>query len=434
MAPLLGFAFLAGVLTILSPCTLPVVPLVIGVTEARHSRRLAGILVGFGATFVLLTVVLAAALAASGLTSSGARLAAALVLALFGASLVVPALSSRVERAAVPLADLGQRLLPGASRDGFAGGLVLGSAIGLIWAPCVGPIMAGVIASAITSGPTAETALVAATYVLGAAGPLALVGLGGRTVLGRLGSARRRARANQTLGIVMVVSAALVLTGLDVPFEAGITNLVPAGVAFTLPAGGMQPDAVQEGPVSSTSAPSFGSKAAPAEGVAAPALPTPISATLPASVALDDLGAAPELTGIAAWINSPALTMASLRGKVVLVQFWTFDCINCIHVQPYVKAWYARYAAAGLVVIGVHTPELSFERDLGNVRAAVATDGVTFPVAFDPNYATWNAYGNEYWPAFYFIDKAGQIRHTHFGEGDYDGSEQVIRELLAAPG
>ncbi len=148
---------------------------------------------------------------------------------------------------------------------------------------------------------------------------------------------------------------------------------------------------------------------------------------------LEDLGLAPELRGITAWINSPPLTMATLRGKVVLVHFWTFACINCIHVQPYVKAWAARYAAAGLVVIGVHTPELSFERDIGNVRSAVASDGVTFPVAFDPAYATWNAYSNGAWPAFYFVDRSGRIRHVHGGEGDYAASEQVIRELLSAP-
>ena len=150
-------------------------------------------------------------------------------------------------------------------------------------------------------------------------------------------------------------------------------------------------------------------------------------------MALEDLGQAPELVGITDWINSPPLTMADLRGKVVLVHFWTFGCINCIHVQPYVKAWYARYADEGFVVIGVHTPELSFERDIANVRAAVTDAGVRFPVAFDPAYATWQAYANHAWPAFYFIGRDGRIRHTHVGEGDYAGSEAVIRELLAEP-
>jgi len=140
---------------------------------------------------------------------------------------------------------------------------------------------------------------------------------------------------------------------------------------------------------------------------------------------------APELRGITEWINSEPLTLEGLRGTVVLVHFWTFDCINCQNVQPYVKAWYERYRDQGFTVIGVHTPELDIERDIANVRAAVAREGVTFPVAFDPDYATWNAYGNHYWPGFYFVDKRGRVRHTHFGEGEYERSERVIRELIA---
>ena len=162
-------------------------------------------------------------------------------------------------------------------------------------------------------------------------------------------------------------------------------------------------------------------------------LPTPIASSLPVNVALENLGQAPEFTGITAWINADPLTMASLRGKVVLVEFWTFGCINCIHVAPYVKAWEARYADAGLVVVGVHTPELPFEREIANVRDAVAKAEIRYPVAFDPTFDTWHAFRNRYWPAFFFIDKSGQIRHVHYGEGDYDGSEQVIRQLLAAP-
>jgi len=150
-----------------------------------------------------------------------------------------------------------------------------------------------------------------------------------------------------------------------------------------------------------------------------------------ARAALPDLGAAPELRGITEWINSGSLTLEGLRGSVVLVHFWTFDCINCQNVQPYVKAWYMRYRAQGFTIIGVHTPELDIERDIRNVRAAVAREGVTFPVAFDPTYATWNAYGNHYWPAFYFVDRVGHVRHAQFGEGDYDRAERVIEDLLA---
>ena len=149
--------------------------------------------------------------------------------------------------------------------------------------------------------------------------------------------------------------------------------------------------------------------------------------------ALPDLGVAPELRGITTWINSPPLTLAALRGTVVLVHFWTFDCINCQNVQPYVKRWYERYRESGFAVVGVHTPELDSERELDSVRAAVARKGVTFPVAFDPEYATWDAYRNSYWPAFYFIDKSGHLRFAHYGEGEYDRSERVIQQLLGEP-
>jgi thiol-disulfide isomerase/thioredoxin len=148
---------------------------------------------------------------------------------------------------------------------------------------------------------------------------------------------------------------------------------------------------------------------------------------------LPDLGLAPELSGISTWFNSEPLTLAGLRGKVVLVHFWTFGCINCRNVQPHVKAWHDRFGPDDFVVVGVHTPELAFERDADNLRLAIERAGVRFPVAVDPDYRTWDAYGNRYWPAFYFVDRAGHVRYAHFGEGEYDRAEQVIRELLAEP-
>jgi thiol-disulfide isomerase/thioredoxin len=150
--------------------------------------------------------------------------------------------------------------------------------------------------------------------------------------------------------------------------------------------------------------------------------------------ALPDLGPAPELVGITDWLNTEPTTIAELRGNVVLVHFWTFGCINCVHVQPHVKAWHDRYRDQGLVVLGVHTPELAFERDIDNVRSAVANAGIRYPVAFDPAFRTWDAYGNRYWPAFYFVDRRGHVRHTHYGEGDYASSARVIETLLAEPG
>ena len=434
MLIVLGFAFVAGVLTILAPCTLPVVPLVFGAAAAGGRRRSVGVVAGFGLTFVVAAVVLASALAAAGLTTDRLRFASAVVLGVVGLTLVSSRIEALAGRSLAPVAGFGTTLAAGRPGDGLVGGLVLGGAIGLVWAPCVGPIMAAVIASAVTHGPSVETVAIALAYVAGAMVPIAIIAGWGRRANRTLEGAVRRGRLRSGLGVAMLVTAALVATGLDFTLEDRVASLLPAGWGGALLAVEQQPDIQQELDMLRTVRTTPQAATGPATGADASSvagLPAAIATSLPVSVALEDLGPAPELAGIDAWINSAPLTMASLHGKVVLVEFWTFGCINCQHVQPYVKAWYDRYASAGLVVIGVHTPELSFERDLGNVRDAVLKADIRYPVAFDPAYATWNAYRNGYWPAFFFVDRSGHIRHTHIGEGDYDGSEEVLRELLS---
>jgi thiol-disulfide isomerase/thioredoxin len=237
--------------------------------------------------------------------------------------------------------------------------------------------------------------LVATAYIIGVSVPLAAVALVGRSALRRV-SPSGAVRLRQGFGIAMVVVSLAVVTGLDVRFQGAVAGL----------------------PGSVLAAAGDGAPSAPA------AIPLP---------PLDDLGPAPELAGITAWINSDPTTVAALRGKVVLVHFWTFACSNCRAVQPYVKAWWERYADDGFVVLGIHTPELSFERELANVREAVIDAGVTFPVAFDPDFATWRAYENGAWPAFHFIDRQGHIRYRYGGEGGYATTEAVIQALLAEP-
>jgi cytochrome c biogenesis protein CcdA/thiol-disulfide isomerase/thioredoxin len=407
----LAFAFVAGLLTILAPCTLPVVPLVLGGAAGGGRRRIGAILVGFGASFLAITIVFAATLATIGVTTDRLRLGAAIVLGLVGLSLAWPRVAGIVDRALVPLQQRAatRPSSPGRRQDGLLGGLAIGGGIGLIWAPCVGPIMAAVIASAVVSGPSPLAAAIAAAYVAGAVIPLAAIARWGRRATSAV-DPQRAGRLRRAFGIAMTLTSIVVLTGIDVPLQARLTASLPTQISSALFAIEQQP-AVQEDLT----------------------VLRPNAAAQNDTVPLEDLGPAPELTGITAWINSEPTSLAELRGKVVLVHFWTFGCINCIHVQPYVKSWYDRYTGDGLVVLGVHTPELSFERELDNVRDAIAKADVRFPVAFDPAYATWNAYRNSYWPAFYFVDKAGRIRHVHFGEGDYDGSEAVIRELLAEP-
>jgi thiol-disulfide isomerase/thioredoxin len=262
--------------------------------------------------------------------------------------------------------------------------------------------MAGAIAAAAVEGPTPGGVAIATAYVVGAIVPLAAVAIGGRAIARRLGGATRALRVRQGYGLLMIVAGVAIVGGFDLRLQAALAA-PPSGAGASVTAGSTSSD----------------DPAGPGDVAGVP------------SVQLDDLGPAPELGGITSWINSEPLTMASLRGKVVLVHFWTFACINCIHVQPYVKTWFDKYGQDGFVVVGVHTPELSFERDVDNVRDAVSQAGVRFPVAFDPAFTTWRAYGNHAWPAFYFVGRDGRIRHTHVGEGDYDGSEAVIRELLA---
>lgn len=405
----LAFAFLAGILTIIGPCTLPVIPLVLGGASGGGRRRIAGIFAGFGGSFVAVTVVFAATLAAAGITTDRLRLGAAVVLGLAGLSLAWPWLGRLVE-SAIARVSARRPVHPGrpAAAPGFGSGLAIGAGIGLIWAPCVGPIMAAVIAAAVVSGPSPLAVAISLAYVAGAVMPLLAIARWGRRAT-RVIDGRSADRLRRGFGVAMTVASVIVLSGLDVPLQARLSAALPAELSTAIVSIEQQP-AVQEDLT-----------------VLRP------DAAAAGAVPLVDLGPAPELAGISDWINSEPTTIAALRGKVVLVHFWTFACINCIHVQPYVKAWADRYEADGFVVLGIHSPELSFERDVANVRNAVANADVRFPVAIDPTFDTWRAYRNSYWPAFYFIDKVGRIRHVHFGEGDYDGSEAVIRQLLAEP-
>ena len=438
MLILLPAAFIAGLFTILAPCTLPVVPLVLGSATGGGARRPVGVVVGFAISFVLTAVALATVLASLGLTTNRLRLLAIVGLAGMGLGLLMPRLAERLEVRLSPIASRASALLrPVAGSDGFGGGLVIGGGLGLLWAPCVGPIMASVIALAASAGPSLAALAVALAYVAGVALPMLAIARWGRAAVRRPGPTRRR-----IVGAFMVASAIAVATGLDYEVQNAIANALPSGYTSALYSIEKVPVVQDEltnlgstgqGTISGSSDRTGSAGTGSAAATPDPHLPTPLASSLPVSVPLEDLGPAPEIRGITAWINSRPLTLANLRGKVVLVHFWTFGCVNCRNVQPYVKAWYDRYEAAGFTVLSVHTPELSFERDLGNVRQAVIDQGVRFPVAFDPGFKTWDAFGNSYWPAFYFVDKAGRIRHVHVGEGDYAGSEQVIRELLAEP-
>jgi cytochrome c biogenesis protein CcdA/thiol-disulfide isomerase/thioredoxin len=401
MGLLVIFALVAGAGTALSPCVLPVLPALLSAGATGGRRRPVGIVIGLAATFTITVALLAKVVSGVGLGDTVLRDLAIAVLLVFGVALVVPSLAARIE---APLSRLA-RFGPKDSGDGFVSGVAVGSALGFVYTPCAGPILAAVISVGATTGTTLRTLLVALAYAAGSAIVLLALMLGGRRILPRTLNVQR------VLGAVLIATAVAMIAQLDVRAEKAIAEHAPNA---NLAAGLENSSAVGTRLNSIRPAPRFAEQAA-----SGPRSKLPV------------LGTAPDFTGTQRWFNSNPLSLAQLRGRVVLIDFWTYTCINCIRTLPYLKAWDARYRKAGLTIVGVHSPEFSFEKDAGNVQRAIASFGIRYPVVQDNNLATWSAWGNQYWPAEYLIDARGKVRHVHFGEGDYGQSEAAIRSLLA---
>jgi cytochrome c biogenesis protein CcdA/thiol-disulfide isomerase/thioredoxin len=414
MLLLLVVAFIAGVVTAVSPCVLPILPIVLATGANGDRRRPYLVIAGLIASFSFFTLASVQIIQALHLPSSTLRSAAIVVIAVFGLTLLVPALAVAWERVTARVPAVGVRL----ARPGVAGGLITGVGLGLVWTPCAGPILGAITSLAVTAPGSAATYALVIAYSIGAGLPLLAIALGGRAALARLRLRSASAWAGRVLGVVVLVTAGLMAAGVDTAISADLTSAIPdwTGTLQTLERTGPVQNALSDLHAGS------GATAAPGSSGAGGA---PAAAVGPL---------APEFTGIDHWINSPPLTLAGLRGKVVLVDFWTYSCINCIRTLPYVESWYQKYGPKGLVVVGVHTPEFAFEHDTSNVAAAASRFGLTYPIAQDNEYSTWTAYNNEYWPADYLIDATGHIRDTHFGEGDYLQTEATIRSLLAEAG
>jgi cytochrome c biogenesis protein CcdA/thiol-disulfide isomerase/thioredoxin len=398
MVLLVVFAFVAGIGTALSPCVLPVLPVALSAGATGGSRRPLGIVTGLALSFTFATVALVYVIHALGLPDDLLRTLAIVGLIGFGLALAVPAVGDRLE------AQLSR--VTRARRTGAGSGFLLGLSLGLVYAPCAGPILAGVITLSASQTFTAGRLATALAYGIGSAVALYALMLGGRRLIRPL--SRRSGRVQQGLGIVMAAVGVLMLANLDTRFQNAVAADLPSFLVN--PTGGLEKSA----PVSKALRDVRGSR-------------------------MGELHRAPEIRGTQRWFNTPGgrpLTLAGLRSqrRVVLIDFWTYTCINCIRTLPKLKAWDAKYRRDGLTIIGVHTPEFPFEKDGGNVADAVAQDGIRYPVAQDNEDATWNAYDNQYWPAEYLIDARGQVRHVHFGEGDYDQTEHAIRTLLAESG
>jgi cytochrome c biogenesis protein CcdA/thiol-disulfide isomerase/thioredoxin len=434
MIILLGFALLAGAGTALSPCVLPVLPALLSAGGVGGRRRPLGIVTGLSITFTVTIVGVAKVVDGVGLGSDPLRAVAIVVLLAFGVALLLPSLAARIE---APLSRL-SRFGPRSRGEGFRSGLLVGGALGFVYTPCASPILAAVISVSAASGASVA---VAVAYALGSALVLLALTLGGRRVFERVRAAGRGPLLQRTLGTVMVLTAVAIVTMLDVKFDQFVAQNIPnVNLAASLECSGTVTSRLHEisghrlkfAPANGSSACRNGSRilhAAPASAS---------QATLLADAhSLRDLGTAPEFTETQRWFNTPGnspLSLASLRGRVVLVDFWTYTCINCIRTLPYLKAWDATYRRLGLTIVGVHSPEFAFEHEAGNVANAIRQFGLRYPVVQDNNMGTWNAYGNQYWPADYLIDARGQVRDTSFGEGGYAKTETAIRALLAEAG
>ena len=414
------FAFVAGAATALSPCVLPVLPVALAAGSTGGRRRPLGVVTGLVVSFTFATVALVYVISALGLPDDLLRNLAIAVLAVAGIALIVPGLAARLE---VLLSRLTRRAPGAGKRDGFGSGLLLGASLGLVYAPCAGPILAGVITVSASQDFTAGRLAVALSYGLGTAVVLYALMLGGRRLIAPL--ARRSGAFGPAIGVVMVAVAILMAAELDLRFQNTIADDLPA--ALVNPTGELEEsEAVED-------------RLADLRGGSGDAFAEPAAAAGGDREASDlpVLGDAPEIVGTQRWFNTPggrALSLSSLRGEVVLIDFWTYSCINCLRTLPYLRAWDERYRDDGLRVIGVHSPEFPFERDAANVEDAVRRNDLGYAVAQDNEFATWNAYGNRFWPAKYLIDAEGNVRYTHFGEGAYDETETAIRELLADAG
>ena len=437
-------AYLGGVLTIVSPCILPVLPFVFARAGQPFVRSGLPLLAGMALTFAAVATLAAVGGGWAVHANEYGRLAALILLALFGLTLLLPALTERLTR---PLVAAGARL--SASADAAAAGhaptiwpsFVLGIATGLLWSPCAGPILGLLLTGAALQGASGHTTALLLAYGLGAASSLAAALLiGGRVMAAMKRSLGVGEWIRRALGLTVLAGVAAIALGLDTGL---LTRLSLAGTTR------LEQSLLDRAQVQAPGANTQPAQTADAAGEAdvimgdgesgammMSANPQAMMAMQPAGQqgAIGVEGPMPSLAGAVQWLNSAPLSTESLRGKVVLIDFWTYSCINCLRALPYVRAWADKYRDQGLVVIGVHAPEFAFEKNIDNVRRAVKDLGLTYPVAIDNDYAIWRAFNNQFWPAHYFIDAQGRVRHHHFGEGDYDESERVIRRLLKEAG
>lgn len=395
MALQIGLAFVEGLGLAFSPCILPILPLILAGGTTGSRKKPFGIITGFAIFFTIFALISRQILSTFGIAQDTLQMISFGLLMVFGLVMLIPFLERGFSKLTQGVANRAQYLGNSglASGDGFKGGVVLGGLIGLVWTPCAGPIMAAALLQVIQSKTNFDAVAVILAFSFGAAVPMLAIALASKTLISKIrGLNNHTAMIRRVMGVLLIVFAGLGFMG----FNLGVVA------------------------VGSGNAPVLTQARTADSGVLINALPNSFTA--------------PEPVGIVQWLNTPPLTLAQLKGKVVLLDFWTYSCINCIRTLPYIKDWYAKYKDQDFVVIGIHTPEFAFEGKQENVEAALKKFGITYPVAMDNNFGTWNVFSNKYWPAHYLINKEGKVVYMHFGEGLYDVTEHNIRTLLGLTG
>jgi len=402
---LLIFSFLAGFVTILAPCIWPLLPIVFSASSSGGKRKSLGITLGVMTSFTIFTLFISYIVKIFPISPNSLRLVATIIIGLLGVSLLIPPLGARFE---ILINNL---LGPLQSRfkkegTGLGAGLITGFSLGLVWAPCAGPILATIATLSATQSVNIKVIAITLAYVSGLGVPLYIFSSFSAGLFKKMRSVNKyTGRIQQAFGLIMMITAILIYTNYDKAIQVKVLNLFPGYGHFL-------------GQLENNNH-----------------LQKELDDLAGRKLISDDGGLAPDFAGIAQWFNVPMpLSVQALRGKVVLVDFWTYTCINCVRTLPHLTAWYERYKNDGLVIVGVHTPEFAFEREGQNVHNAIRQFSITYPVALDNEYKTWVNYQNHYWPAEYLIDARGHIRHTHFGEGGYDHMEEAIRALLKENG